>query len=102
MWAFTHLDVIVHTSKVLRDPNRGTLAVRRGLNPTPPARSAFLIFPSRSLYAQVASKVKICASLTPMLSAVERLHLCFDGTRWWFPHDRHLKTQGGTIYSSRL
>ena len=48
-------------------------------------------FPSQSLYAQVASTGKICATLTPMLSAVERLHLGFDGTRWWFPHDRHIE-----------
>jgi len=48
-------------------------------------------FPSQSLYAQVTSTGKICATLTPMLSAVERLHLGFDGTRWWFPHDRHIE-----------
>ena len=40
----------------------------------PPFRMSF---PSRSLYTQVASTVKICAALTPMLSAVEGLHLCF-------------------------
>jgi len=50
-----------------------------------------IVFPSRSLYAQVASTGKICAALTPMLSAVERLHLGFDGTRWWFPHDRRIE-----------
>jgi len=50
-----------------------------------------IVFPSRSLYAQVASTVKICAALTPMLSAVRSLHLCFDGTRCWSPHDRPIE-----------
>jgi hypothetical protein len=50
--------------------------------------SFHLIFPSRSLYAQVASTGKICAALAPMLSAVEKLHLAFDGSSWWTPNDR--------------
>jgi len=54
----------------------------------PPVR---IVFPSRSLYAQVVSTGKICAALTPILSAVERLHLGFDGTRWWFPHERRIE-----------
>jgi len=50
-----------------------------------------LVFPFRSLYAQVASTGKICAALAPMLSAVGRLHLAFDVPRWWTPHDRHIE-----------
>ena len=50
-----------------------------------------IIFPSSSLNAQVISTGMICAALTPMLSAVERLHIYFDGARCWCPHDRHVE-----------
>jgi len=62
----------------------------RALERRPHSPPFKIVFPSRSLYAQVASTVKICAALTPMLSAVRRLHLCFDGTRW-SPHDRPIE-----------
>ena len=47
-------------------------------------------FPSSSLYVQVTSTGKICTALTPMLSAVERLYLCFDETRSWSLRSRHI------------
>jgi hypothetical protein len=50
-----------------------------------------IVFLSSSLNAQVVSTGMICAALTPMLTAVERLHLYFDGARCWCPHDRHVE-----------
>ena len=51
-----------------------TLGSRQRL---PPFR---MVFPSESLYTQLVSTGLICAVLTPMLSSVERLHLCFKET----------------------
>ncbi|KAI9508966.1 hypothetical protein F5148DRAFT_1283443 [Russula earlei] len=43
-----------------------------------------MAFHCQPLNVQVASTVQICAALTPMFSAVERLHLDFEGGRWLF------------------
>ena len=41
-----------------------------------------IVFPCQALDVQVASAERICSVLTPMLSAVEKLHLDLDGGRW--------------------
>ena len=41
-----------------------------------------IVFPCQALDVQVASAERICSVLTPMLSAVEKLHLNLDGGRW--------------------
>jgi hypothetical protein len=46
-----------------------------------------MVFWCRPLNVQVASAVKICTAFAPMLSAVERLRLDFDGGRWQFGQD---------------
>jgi len=46
-----------------------------------------MAFWCRSLNVQVASAGQICTAFTPMLSAVERLRLDFDGGRWQFGQD---------------
>ena len=50
-----------------------------------------IVFSSWSPHAQVVSAGKICAALSPMFSAVERLHLYFNGTQCQIPHDRHIE-----------
>ena len=46
-----------------------------------------IVFYCEALNVQVASAERLCSALTPMLSAVAKLHLDLDGGRWHFEDD---------------
>jgi hypothetical protein len=54
----------------------------RTLDHCPQFSPFYIVFPCQALDVEVASAERICSVLTPMLSAVEKLHLDLDGGRW--------------------